>query len=131
MLRRLRIYFTGFGIGLVLVYFMFLRDDSRDLDIWTPSQRILEDIRNDTAFRSSALLACYQSCLVLNDQELMALWTDSKVKSLNPGGNPYRYLISLQDNNRHLEAEIELMGKKRRLLYLRDQQNPKDCPCNE
>ena len=57
MLRRVRVYLTGFAIGLVLVYFMFGRDDSRDLDIWTPEQRILEDIRLDSIFMNSEKLA--------------------------------------------------------------------------
>jgi len=131
MLRRLRIYFTGFGIGLILVYFIFLRDGSRDLDIWTPSQRILEDIRKDSVFRNSEKLLCFQDCLHLSDATLMALWTDAEVKSLNPGGDPYRYLVSLRTDTQQLEAEVELQGKKRTLLYLRDYTNPASCDCDQ
>lgn len=130
MLRRLRIYFTGFGIGLILVYFMFLRDDSRDLDIWTPSQRILEDIRNDSIFLHSGELLCFKDCLQLSDTILVKLWTDATVKSLNPGGDPYRYLISLDEGGLDFEAEIELQDKKRTLLYLRDRKNPGNCACD-
>lgn len=129
MLRRLRIYFTGFGIGLVLVYVIFGRDDNRDLDIWTPSQRVLEDIRNDTSFQSSNELACFVDCLGLDSNAVRSLWKDSEVKSLNPGGNPYRYLIRLKTDSRILEAEIVKDEDRMELKFIRDNQNPVSCAC--
>jgi hypothetical protein len=129
MLRRLRIYFTGFGIGLVLVYVIFGRDDSRDLDIWTPSQRVLEEIRNDTSFQSSERLACYANCLHLDTSRLAALWKDSEVKSLNPGGNPYIYLITLKSDSSLIEAEITRDNRGMELKFIRDNQNPVSCAC--
>jgi hypothetical protein len=130
MLRRVRVYLTGFAIGLVLVYFMFGRDDSRDLDIWTPEQRILEDIRLDSIFMHSEKLACFQACLTMNDSVLMSLFTDSENKSLNPGGNPYRYLVYLKTDDLHLEAEVEKdTNKQHTLIRMRDLQHPTDCHC--
>jgi len=131
LLRRLRIYFTGFGLGLIVVFIMFFRDDDRDLDIWMPEQRILEDIRLDTAFLSSPKMKCFQQCLALSDEQLTTLWTESKTKSLNPGGNPYRYLISLVDEETHLEAEIEWDKKIRTLLFIRNKRQPADCSCDD
>lgn len=130
MLRRLRIYFTGFGIGLIIVVIFFMRDDSRDLDIWTPEQRILEDIRKDSLFLAHARLDCFQQCLGMSDEQLTALWTDSKTRSLNPGGEPYIYLISLTTDEHHYEAEMTWDKKKRTLRYIRDLKNPKDCNCD-
>jgi hypothetical protein len=127
MLRRLRLYFTGFALGLLVVYVVFLRDDSRDLDIWTPSQRVLEDIRNDSSFQQSAKLACFTTCLDLSHEELTLLWSQSEVKSLNPGGNPYRYAIQLKAP-RAIEAEVERTTSFR-LISLKDISNPKACAC--
>ena len=129
MLRRLRIYFTGFGIGLIIVYIMFGRDDSRDLDIWTPSQRVLEAIREDSTFLRSEALSCYQDCLGMTDSTLLSLWTDSEVKSLNPGGNPYRYLISLRTDNDHFEAIVELNDERHTLSLMKNNQKPTSCAC--
>ncbi|MEQ9187405.1 MAG: hypothetical protein RLP15_06685 [Cryomorphaceae bacterium] len=129
MLRRLRIYFTGFGIGLVMVYFMFMRDDSRDLDIWTPSQRVLEDIRNDSVFQATPRLACFQDCNEISAEQMLALWTDSEVKSLNPGGDPYRYLVELETETVHLSAELE-RRKRFSLLYIKDINHPNHCDCD-
>jgi hypothetical protein len=129
MLRRLRIYFTGFGIGLIIVYLMFGRDDSRDLDIWTPSQRVLEDLRNDSILQSSARMECFQACHAMSDSLLLSLWTDSEVKSLNPGGDPYRYLISLRTDQDHFEAEVERTADRSKLLFIKNNQNPKSCVC--
>jgi hypothetical protein len=129
MLRRLRIYFTGFGIGMILVYVLFLRDDSRDLDIWTPSQRILEEIRGDSVMQATERYACFQSCIGLTNEQMLQLWTDSEVESLNPGGDPYRYKISLQTDDLNLEAELE-RRKRYTLLFIQDLNDPKTCDCD-
>lgn len=132
MLRRLRIYFTGFALGLIMVYFFFGNDDSRDLDIWMPDQRILEDIRNDSILQSSARMHCFQECVGLNDSTLLSLWTDSKSKSTNPGGNPYRYLITLKTETDHFQAEVERYeDKSQRLVFIRNLQNPTNCICEQ
>ncbi|MBT3648804.1 MAG: hypothetical protein HN542_11245 [Flavobacteriales bacterium] len=129
MLRRLRVYFTGFAIGLIMVYFFFGRDDSRDLDIWTPSQRILEDIRNDSVFHESERLICYTDCLDISEDDLISIWKDSEVTSLNPGGDPYRYQIDLVTANRSYEAIVERIDKKHSLVGISDKQNPQSCEC--
>lgn len=131
MVRRLRIYLIGFGLGLILVYLFFGRDDSRDLDIWTPEQRILEAIRQDTLFLRSEKLACFQSCLQMSDSMLLALFTDSENKSLNPGGNPYRYWIKLEKGDDHFEAVVEKDSvQKHNLIYLKDLNNKTPCTCD-
>lgn len=130
MLRRLRIYFTGFAIGLIMVYIMFGNDDSRDLDIWTPSQRILEEIRNDSLLNASETMACYQQCLGLSDSLLLSIWTDAEVKSLNPGGKPYRYSITLETDDQHFEALVERNEKEeQRLLSIEDKLHTTNCNC--
>ena len=129
MLRRLRIYFIGFGLGLLMVYILFFRHSERDLDFWTPSQRVLEDIRHDTAFLESAVLTCFTQCLELSEDQETALWRDSKVKSLNPGGNPYRYLISLKTDLVHLEATLEKREDRYSFVQLKSYTNPKTCDC--
>ncbi len=132
MLRRLRVYFTGFGIGLIMVYVLFKNGEDRNLDIWTPEQRILEEIRNDSVFQASDKLACYVECVTLPDSLMIKLWVDSETKSLNPGGDPYKYLIILKTEQHHIEAQIEWDKENpRRILLLRDLQNPADCHCDE
>ncbi len=129
MLRRLRIYFIGFGLGLIMVYVLFLRHGDRDLDFWTPDQRVLEAIRMDSVFHISQPLICFTDCLELDSTEVAEFWTLAKVKSLNPGGSPYRYLVSLDKDGHHLEATIEQEGGKHRLLALKSYSNPKTCDC--
>lgn len=129
MLRRLRIYFTGFGIGLIIVYVMFMRDDSRDLDIWTPSQRILEEVRDDSIFQSSDRLKCFRSCLSLDEETMTSLWKDADVKSLNPGGDPYRYSIVLKTDDIHIETELEKHDHYS-LKYIKNHITPQACACD-
>lgn len=130
MLRRLRIYFTGFGIGLIAVYFMFRNSEERNLDIWTPEQRILEDIRNDSVFQNSDRLACYVDCLSLTEEELKTLWSKSEVKSVNPGGNPYVYKLTCTAGQSEFELELEWnKGSKRYLKYIKNQNPDLNCTC--
>lgn len=112
-----------------MVYVFFGRDDSRDLDIWTPSQRMLEDIRNDSMLQHSERMRCFQECHSLSDSLLLSLWTDSEVKSLNPGGDPYRYLITLRTEDDHFEAEVERDEYRLTLLFIKNNQNPQSCGC--
>jgi hypothetical protein len=130
MIRRLRIYFTGFAIGILIVIVMFWRDDSRDLDIWMPDQRVLEDIRNDSLFLAKDRLHCFRNCAQISEETLSKMWVDGKWRCLNPGGDPYRYLISYVIDDQHIEAEIEWDKISRKLIYLRDKANPKTCECD-
>jgi hypothetical protein len=132
MIRRFRIYFTGFGIGLIMVYVIFSKNKERKYNIWTPEQRILEDIRNDEAFQSSERLACFVACLNLSEKDLEILWTEASTESLNPGGNPYIYLIELERESTVLQAEIELTKDEiRTLKYLKYAQKDAPCTCDD
>lgn len=131
MLRRLRIYFVGFGLGLIMTYVIFSKSEDRNLDIWTPEQRVLEDIRNDSVFLEAPKLRCYLNCLDVTSDELAALWTEGSVKSLRPGGDPYLYQIQFATDDRHLEATVSWDKVARELKSFRDLRNPKDCACNE
>lgn len=131
MIRRLRIYLFGFGLGLIMVYLFFGRDDSRDLDIWTPEQRILEAIRQDSVFMESEKLHCFQSCLNMDDSLVLALFTNSENKSLNPGGNPYRYWINLETDDLHYEAIVEKDSlQKHKLVYIKNLDQQTNCACD-
>jgi len=131
MLRRLRIYFTGFALGLIMVYVMFGNDDSRDLDIWTPSQRILEEIRNDSVLLESEEMICYQECLELSDSLLLSIWTDAEVESLNPGGKPYQYAITLETDDVAYRAIVERNeAEEQRLIKIEDKKTTTYCDCD-
>lgn len=129
MLRRLRIYFTGFGIGLVMVYIFFGKDDSRDLDIWTPSQRILEEVRADSSLLNGSVWNCVLTCLSLDSAQAIALITDAQVESLNPGGNPYRYKISLKENNLHVSVVLAKLNARFRLESSTNEITGEQCSC--
>lgn len=127
--RRLRLYFTGFALGLVAVVVLFWRTDDRDLDKWTPEQRILEAIREDSAFQSSPALQCYAKCLGLSQSQLDDLWKNAQVKSLNPGGNPYRYQLAtaLPDSVVAVVEQREI----HRLLSMQRAGKGQSCACHE
>lgn len=130
MLRRLKFYFIGFGIGLLMVYFMFFRESERDLDKWMPEQRILEEIREDSLLIHSASFGCAVNCYQLNDLDLAELLHEGQVKSLSPGGNPYVYQISYSDGEKALEMKVEKQNDVLNFVYLKDLKNTAtNCNC--
>ena len=118
-------------MGLVMVYILFWRHGDRDLDFWTPSQRILENIRTDSAFLASERLLCFTKCLELDSASMQGLWKESRVKTLTPGGAPYKYLISLQTEKEHLEATVIYSNYQHRLLSLKSYTHPRTCDCDQ
>jgi len=114
-----------------MVYVMFGNDDSRDLDIWTPSQRILEEIRNDSVLLESEEMICYQECLELSDSLLLSIWTDAEVESLNPGGKPYQYAITLETDEVAYRAIVERNeAEEQRLIKIEDKKTTTYCDCD-
>lgn len=115
-----------------MVYVIFSKNRERKYNIWTPEQRILEDIRNDDAFQKSTRLNCFISCLELSEKEIEEFWTKASTESLNPGGSPYIYLLELEKGGDKLQAEIVLDdSNKRTITYLNYEQKKATCTCDD
>ena len=119
MVRRIRIYFLGVLLGTLLVYVFVFRKHDIDWDGWLPGQRILRDIRNDEAFRSSDRVACLLGCRNLKGAVFIDILTEGKLLNLRPGGDPYRYAVLWSDSTgKEYRAEIEKTGLELELTRL-------------
>jgi len=80
MLRRLRIYGVGLGLGLLMAWALFLRGrNTKNYTAWTPNNRILEEIRLDTTLVNGASFWCEMKCLGFTSIEYDALLNDGNV----------------------------------------------------
>ncbi len=80
MLRRLRIYGFGVGLGLLLAWALFLRGrNTKNYTLWTPNNRILEEIRLDQNLETSDKFWCEIRCIGFSSIEYKELLNDGEV----------------------------------------------------
>lgn len=80
MLRRLRIYGVGLGLGLLMAWALFLRGrNTRNYTAWTPNNRILEEIRLDTTLVNGTSFWCEIKCLGFTSIDYDVLLNDGNV----------------------------------------------------
>ena len=103
MLRRLRIYGVGLGLGLLMAWALFLRGrNTKNYTAWTPNNRILEEIRLDTSLVNGDDFWCEMKCLgysSIDYDELLnegnVIFGDSHVKTW-----PRSYKVELETENK-------------------------------
>ncbi|HEU4717065.1 MAG TPA: DUF4258 domain-containing protein [Bacteroidia bacterium] len=60
--RRIRLYLVGFGIGCLIVWFMFFRNSKRNLAGWLPSDRVTAFIASSHKLNVDSALFCRMKC---------------------------------------------------------------------
>lgn len=80
MLRRLRIYGVGLGLGLIMAWALFLRGrDTKNYTAWTPNNRILEEVRLDSSMVMDEVFWCQLNCLGFSSIEYDELLNEGNV----------------------------------------------------
>tara|TARA_R110002050_G_scaffold290260_3_gene443843 strand:- start:9983 stop:10387 length:405 start_codon:yes stop_codon:yes gene_type:complete len=80
MLRRLRIYGVGLGLGLIMAWALFLRGrNTKNYTAWTPNNRILEEVRLDSSLILDDAFWCEITCLGFTSIEYTKLLNDGNV----------------------------------------------------
>lgn len=74
--KRLRLYFIGFIIGCVLVYFMLFRGTDRSY--WLPANRVKEQVRK-SQFRYSERVECNMKCRKITHAEVEEILRNGEV----------------------------------------------------
>lgn len=134
MWRRIRIYMFGVGLGLVVTWALVLRNRNADEYLmWTPSERILGDIRADSNTVLPDNFNCLLDCIEITSLDYENLTHDGKVnyKRSSPRENPKIYLIEHEVENRMIEAVYEFTETEQRLVKLSVANQPANCECNE
>jgi hypothetical protein len=80
MKRRLRIYGFGVGLGLLMAWALFLRGrNTKNYTMWTPNNRILEEIRTDPYFSTNDFFWCEMKCLGFTSMDFEELLENGNV----------------------------------------------------
>ena len=80
-LHRLKYYLIGIGLGSLMVYMMLVRN-REDLPVWTPNDRVLQELRlADITIPPSIELPFSDSLLDEHIKESLVLFSESDVRS--------------------------------------------------
>ncbi len=80
MKRRFFIYLFGLGLGLILTWALVIRNRNiHEVLKWTPTERILEELRNDTAIARPANFWCRMNCLGFSSIDYEELLVEGSV----------------------------------------------------
>jgi hypothetical protein len=87
MARRLRIYFFGFLLGIVLVIFLY--SDKSDIIVgWTPEKRVLKRLKLTEKIISDSM-KCILDCNKFNQLDWDLLFSDGDVNFSEARKKPY------------------------------------------
>lgn len=135
MARRFGLYFFGVLMGIVMVYFMFLRNKEDNTYIqWTPNERIKEQFRQDLGLRTRNGFDCLLNCQGVSEEEFDLLLKDGDAEIDGPAGerDTLFYTIELERFNKPLiQAEFQWVRKLKqgRLLEIQKGDSTKQCDC--
>lgn len=126
MARRIRIYLLGVLLGVGISYFYFGANGDRDLDVWTPNSRILEEIRN-CELNYSQNVHCLFSCdsMIKNQFNYSLLEGDVDIGASNHRSMPEEYIIYSEDDI--LKIKIQ---KTESVAYVSSIETELDKKCN-
>ncbi|GAB4383614.1 MAG: hypothetical protein Kow0075_15720 [Salibacteraceae bacterium] len=130
MARRVRLYLIGVVLGTIIAILIFGGDNSRDLDIWMPGQRILESIRNDSSFLQSPQLTKAVECCSISKQTMSKLWSEGTVSVVSGGGSPYVYEIQCETSHGNLLCRVSKQNDRHTLVFLKLGET-NNCNCAE
>ena len=87
MARRLRIYFFGFLLGIILVIFLY--SDKSDIIVgWTPEKRVLKRLKLTEKVISDSM-QCILDCNIFNTQDWDLLYKNGDVNFSEARKKPY------------------------------------------
>ena len=120
MWRKLRVYFIGVGLGLILTWALFLRNrNSRDLLAWTPNERVMAPLRAEGGFEKPVQYACWLSCASLTSLNMNQLLEQGKVdfSESQPRQEPKIYHVEVMlEDDREMWARFAIASDSSTVL---------------
>lgn len=98
MARRLRIYFIGFLLGIILVIFLY--SDKSDIIVgWTPEKRVLKRLKLTEKVISDSM-QCILDCNKFNQQYWDLMYKEGDVNFSEARKKPYPiYSVTIKNNS--------------------------------
>jgi len=131
MWRRVRIYFFGFALGIILVWALLVKDrETNHLTSWLPAERIMEEMRNDSNLAFTGSLRCMFECHNLNSLDWKQILNEGSVNFSESETQvvPRVYKITYQDRNEHLAVLVAFDSVKTvKSVVLNEKEASCDC----
>ncbi len=131
MWRRVRIYFFGFALGIILVWALLVKDrETNHLTSWLPAERIMEEVRNDSNLTFAGSLRCMFECHNLTSLNWKQILEEGSVNFSESETQvvPRLYKITYEDHNEHLAVLVEFDSVKTvKSVALNDKEASCDC----
>ncbi|MBI3512207.1 MAG: DUF4258 domain-containing protein [Bacteroidetes bacterium] len=77
--RRIRLYLTGFGFGLIIVWLTFFHNGHRDYGGWLPSNRVMTFLSLIKKIDVDSSLLCKMKCEGFTMDDVKKSFADGKV----------------------------------------------------
>jgi hypothetical protein len=134
MARRLRIYFIGVGLGLILTWALVLRNRNADeLLAWTPKNRILNELKADSNLQYPDEYTCLLKCHELTSLDIENVMNDGEInfKESSTRSEPRIYQIEWEKSSSEtVFGEFEFSSDSTHtLLDFGIVGREKDCAC--
>jgi len=108
MARRLRIYFFGFLLGIILVIFLY--SDKSDIILgWTPEKRVLKRLKLTEKVISDSM-QCVLDCNNFHQQDWDLLYADGDVNFSEARKKPYP-IYSVTVKKEDDECKLRFLAK--------------------
>lgn len=133
MWRRIRIYFIGLILGAILSWALVIRDrNTKELMSWTPNERILADIRNDSNITLPDNFWCLLKCQGFSSIEYNELLINGDVdlSESSPRTYPKIYRIQFDAAQKGtLLIDFELDSINSTITKVSRKEDIKNCNC--
>lgn len=126
--RRLFIYFIGFFLGCILVYFMFFKNKSRS---FFPSGIVLDSLKSKDIIIETKM-QCILGCYNVNNQNLKELLNEGTVifSESSPREDPKKYVVETESpEGEEIKLSFELRTLNAKIISIKGPEKP-GCVCN-
>lgn len=134
MWRRIRVYFVGVLLGILVTWMMLLRDRNLDDYLkWTPNNRVLAEFRTDSAFVPVDAFWCELKCKGFTSLDYKGLLEEGKVLFSESITQDYPRMYRIEFETKEelvLTIDFEIAeDKKKRILSVSNGKSEENCAC--
>jgi hypothetical protein len=132
--RRFRLYFFGFGIGLLICWLLFFRNGNRDITGWTPESRVLKFISLSKQLDADSTTLCKLKCegISIADIRKGCETADVDFSKSQTGKEPcreYDVKMTLKGKPMELYFSACMADSTAKLLYINPPLSGEACGC--
>jgi len=107
--RRIRLYLIGFGLGLILVWIVFIKNGNRDLGGWLPGSRVTKFITFSKKIDADSSLLCKLKCVGITIDDIRTATATGDVD--------FGKSDTHKEPNHEYDINVTVKGKKMEIYF--------------